>query len=101
MNATNENNAWPCDSGNANRTGPFMTEALLRSEASVDFLHCLIGFFDLKRRTKTRPTIPTYRAMTTHIPTFVSSFYISSSNHCWIFSSFSREITWDGSAVAG
>jgi hypothetical protein len=36
-------------------TGPFMTEALLCSKASVDFLHCLIGFFDLKRRTKTRP----------------------------------------------
>lgn len=39
MNGTNENHAWPCVSEMQIGTGPFMTEAFLRSEASVDFLH--------------------------------------------------------------
>jgi hypothetical protein len=83
-------------------TGPFMTEALLRSEASVDFLHCLIGFFDLKRRTKTRPTIPTNRTTTT---TYIYSYRLSTFLLLIIivrsFRAFSGETTWDGSVSAG
>lgn len=55
--------------GNAIGTGPFMTEALLRSEASVDFLLCLNWILLALKydNTKTRPTIPT---KTIYIPSY-------------------------------
>lgn len=66
-------------------TGPFMTEALLRSEASVDFLHCLIGFFG-SQTTHENSTHDTNILHYDHTRTYIRIVFLPlSSNHRCVF----------------